>query len=536
MEDTLVFPCDPKEYSINEETDEKTECGEWTVERKTSKQADILPPDHPLLQKFQDALNKHLTNLKFQLEVEIAALRNDEKQVKKEWEDAGIILYDKQQILNGQHERMDQMEETLRKVCEERTRIEKEVVPLQKDKETLDEELQRHRQVLKRKRMDLDNYNTLELTVHKWAKEVEDELRVTKTKAGKDAKIQKQLSEEKKKSDFIVFNLEMEILKRQKELDELRDQVNNQKQIIETLNGSYYDASSDLDALQNEHKRITQAWKEVIICIQHRDKVLYKGKEDQEKLKEDLKLTMSSIQAVKKLIKKVEDEGKVINGFKSRLEEDFKIQNRNLEKELEIQAKVDAKLDEIPILIEQTEKDFTEAKKESTQISKELREVMAKVDKWAMEKVKLEEDFFKEAQEHIITDNASSYSIRLLKDSQRTRRNMELNLAATENSLSEVLLELERNKGLIQKLTLNKEKLEEEKVLLDTDVDKERYVLKDLEYQIDLKLRKVEKLNDKICAIKTTTGGEYDPMDLKVSLIIDVIHIIYLSFIRFLEF
>ncbi|KAL5280608.1 hypothetical protein ACFFRR_004540 [Megaselia abdita] len=494
----------------------RRECGELRTNREVPDKADILPPDHPLLQKFQDALKDHLNKLKFQLDMEIAALKNYEKQVKKEWEEAGIVLYDKQQIINGQHVKMDEMDETLKNVCDERKRIEQEMIPVQEEKERSEAELKAAKAVLKKKRVELDNYNTLELTVQKWSKEVEDELRVMKTKAGKDIRMQKQLAEDKKKSDMIVFNLEMEISKRQKELDDITEQIKDQKETIETLNRTYYDASSDLDVLQNEHKRITQAWKEVIVCIQHRDKVLCKGKEDQDRIKEDLKLTNSSIQAVKKLVKTVDEEGKTISGFKSRLEEDYKIQNRNLEKELEVQAKLDAKLDEIPLLIDQTEKDLTEAKKESTQINKELRDVMARVDKWAAEKLKLEDDFFKEAQDHIITDNASSYTMRLLKESQRTRRTMELNLTTTENSLSEVLLELERNKGLIQKLTLRKEKLDEERKTLDADVDKEKATLKDLEYQIDLKMRKVEKLNDKIGTLADRTGGESNPIDLKV--------------------
>jgi len=47
------------------------------------------------------------------------------------------------------------------------------------------------------------------------------------------------------------------------------------KEVINILNMSIANANTDLEVLQNEHKRLTQAWNEVIIAIQLRDKILF---------------------------------------------------------------------------------------------------------------------------------------------------------------------------------------------------------------------------------------------------------------------
>lgn len=110
--------------------------------------------------------------------------------------------------------------------------------------------------------------------------QVQSEVALAKRVASKDAKDQKVVSEEKKKMDFILFKLDEEVRKNERELSNINEQVRDHSDAVEGLKKSMADASADLEGLQREHSKLLQAWGEVVVAIQHRDKVLNKAREE----------------------------------------------------------------------------------------------------------------------------------------------------------------------------------------------------------------------------------------------------------------
>lgn len=96
----------------------------------------------------------------------------------------------------------------------------------------------------------------------------------------KDSKDQRLISEEKKKMDLILYKLDSEVRKNERELANIEDQIHEHNNSVASLNKSLADANIDLEGLQQEHKKLMQAWGEVIVAVQHRDKVLMKAKTD----------------------------------------------------------------------------------------------------------------------------------------------------------------------------------------------------------------------------------------------------------------
>lgn len=90
------------------------------------------------------------------------------------------------------------------------------------------------------------------------------------------------MAEEKRKKDLLVFNLDAEVRKKERELEGIEEQIKEQEGATDVINRSLADANSDLEVLQHEHKRLFQAWGEVIVAIQQRDRVLARTKEDLE--------------------------------------------------------------------------------------------------------------------------------------------------------------------------------------------------------------------------------------------------------------
>lgn len=79
---------------------------------------------------------------------------------------------------------------------------------------------------------------------------------------------------------MLLFNLEGEVHKKEMELGNIEDQIREHTDAVGSLNQNLANANVDLEGLQQEHKKLMQAWGEVIVAVQHRDKMLSKIRQD----------------------------------------------------------------------------------------------------------------------------------------------------------------------------------------------------------------------------------------------------------------
>lgn len=183
----------------------------------------------------------------------------------------------------------------------------------------------------------------------------------------------------------------------------------------------------------------------------------------------------------------------------------------------DILAGLENKLTEIPILLEQTEKDLKEATREGTALDAEIRRIQLKLDKQYNKKYQTEENILKLAQEQLITDKASEYRLKLLNNSQEQRRGMELTLAQAQNQLADTLLGMERYKSNNFRMSQENETLNEKLLQLERKSDHLNMELKQLETQIGIKMKRLDKLNNQLDELlRSNEGQEISPTEIKV--------------------
>lgn len=129
---------------------------------------------------------------------------------------------------------------------------------------------------------ELASMQFLESEIAKWNNEIQNEIALSKRIAGKDAKDQKQISEEKRKMDLLLLHLDAELNKKERELENIEQQIQEYNSEIASLNQSLAESNVDLEGLKQEHKKLMQAWGEVIVAIEKRDKILSKVKTELE--------------------------------------------------------------------------------------------------------------------------------------------------------------------------------------------------------------------------------------------------------------
>lgn len=245
-----------------------------TVDGAASTAPSVLPADHPLLAKFQKALRAHLDKVNNELADEIAALDFANKKLSRENEDVGSNLYDYRQEIERQKDQLDDYNSQLKEAAEKRSHFEKSAAARKRDFDALNRTYQNANRAHNERLMELQHAQVLENNIAKWTQEIEDEVTTAKRMVSKDGQDQLIVSQRKKQMDLILFNLDDEVRRSERQLAAINEQLAEQTNGLAVLNRSIADANSDLNALQHEHKRLCGAWNEVILAIKFRDRNL----------------------------------------------------------------------------------------------------------------------------------------------------------------------------------------------------------------------------------------------------------------------
>ncbi|XP_030246284.1 coiled-coil domain-containing protein 40 [Drosophila navojoa] len=477
----------------------------------------ILPPNHPLLRRFQLSLKEHLLRTKNKLENEITDIKYHVKTKEERREEQGLALYDMQNKITYQEQQIKDISAQIDEHIEKRQLEEAAVEILKKEYDEKIKLTRTQKSLYHTRMMELEDLQSLGSNIKNWAYEVEDEVKNAKRIVSRDAQLQKQLSEEKRKSDILFYRLDMEVKKKEAELQSIAEDEVAIKEVVNVLNMSIADANTDLEALQNEHKRLIQAWSEVIIAIQQRDKILFQVQDNIRKQKESIKLNSNGIEAVKKQISREMELNKKLESFKQRLADDMSNLSRECQRELEALLSLQTKLDEFPEFLARTEADLQEATREGNKLLSEMRRLDLILDKNQQKKFRTEEAILKLAQDQLITDKASAYRLKLLNKAQDHRRSVDISLSKVQNQLALAMLDVEKLRSVLFNTKKQNDKVQDKLTKAEEKSNSLDDELKKIQSKIEIKMQRFEKLNSLIEEIHSAHGDETgNPTELKV--------------------
>lgn len=238
----------------------------------------FLPPDHPMMVRFQQALEEHLLKVQGQLQGELDELDEQLKLKDAEIAETGAKLFDMNNELEKQRDQIDQYSRNLLDVSAKRKVHEEKAAKFKAEYTAEDLSCKEMKRLNNEMLQEITSMRVLESEISKWNEEIQNEIALARRVATKDKKDQKSASEEKKQMDVILFKLDSEVRKNEREISNIEDQIQEHTSSVTSLNQSLANANVDLEGLQHEHKKLMQAWGEVIVSVQHRDKVLAKAR------------------------------------------------------------------------------------------------------------------------------------------------------------------------------------------------------------------------------------------------------------------
>ncbi|XP_037731346.1 coiled-coil domain-containing protein 40 [Drosophila subpulchrella] len=163
--------------------------------------------------------------------------------------------------------------------------------------------------------------------------------------------------------------------------------------------------------------------------------------------------------------------------------------------------------------------------REGMRLVSKTRRLDLTLEKYHNKKIHSEDAILKLVQDHLITDMATAYRLKLLTKSQERRRNVDLSLSKVQNQLASSMLEVEKLRCVVfsarkynESTTRILKNLEEKSNTLEND-------LKKMHIQIEIKMKMFEKVNNKLEQIEKLFGGTSgNPTNLKVKQIEKTIH------------
>lgn len=154
------------------------------------------------------------------------------------------------------------------------------------------------------------------------------------------------------------------------------------------------------------------------------------------------------------------EQNEKLESYKNRLVGEIDVLEKQLENEKQDYEKLSTKIENLDKILEQTERDLTAANQEGNYVQNQLKSLNTKLEKQGNNKMELEEKILELLQDQITTDKASEFRAKLLRQSQVKRRDLEINMSSTENQLSDVFLDLEKWKGIVNRLREETQNLE----------------------------------------------------------------------------
>lgn len=237
---------------------------------------ETMTANHPLMVKFQEVLQSHLLRVHDELQEEVNDIESKVNILNNDREEFGANLYDLHHEIEKQKDSLDCYNENIKEKFELRLKDEDKNKQFDTDLKAAKRQYFECQKVYEEKLMELRKVRTLEQNVMKWRNEMHSEIEVSKRMVSKDKQNKQLITMEKHHMDLLLLNLEMEVLKRETENRRLNEEIQSQREILQTLNSNLTDANSDLDIIQSEQKKLFNSWNDVVHAIETRDKIIAK--------------------------------------------------------------------------------------------------------------------------------------------------------------------------------------------------------------------------------------------------------------------
>ncbi|GMH42071.1 hypothetical protein BSKO_09990 [Bryopsis sp. KO-2023] len=460
-----------------------------------------MHPDHPLLQRVQEALKAQLLKAKTSLQEDISEKTKALKDAQTKREAIGVELYGFQQQLANLQIELEKTHENFSKISTERLNIEEELANLKSA-------LQDEESVTKLKRGEADQIQgevdalaTTLKQVELFNEAMKSEIAVTRRATYAAEESMQKLEKQKQEQDFLIDQLQETLKRQNRQLQIITAQHEAQKRETRAAQETLAEAEGEMEGIYYEKQQLVAQWRSSLLAIQRRDEALREIENSLMAQNEQAQAVDTEISTFKRDIVKEQVKNEQLTAVMQKVEGDMKHLTQRIAELKERQDYLQETYGKLQKSLEQTEDRMQRSDMEAKAIDTETDSVRRIYVKIASDTQDLKEQMISALGEQATAERSSSKTAKETQKLRQMVRKEEMLAIDLQNELAKLQVDILNTQSHNDRLQatmklLNEELADKEKVVgqYETDVRHKNDDVEKRTRELDRLNRRYEKL------------------------------------------
>ncbi|XP_053939357.1 coiled-coil domain-containing protein 40 isoform X2 [Cuculus canorus] len=419
---------------------EQHKMGGRSEETVAETQLFVLDPEHPLVRRFQAALEDHLTKQLEKVSLEVQELRTATKKSEERKEELGGILYGEQQQLAQLQMELEKSRERCSQAATARQQVEGELEGLRLKYKKFCQERDDERKKVSAMQTQADDLALRLFHMQNMDEDMRHNLLLAKgaTKKAEAQKVQAEL--EKRKQDLLVERLTKKADELQEQIALFEAQLVAQAEHTKVTRQAVNEVCMEIEAVNMEKKQLISRWNSSLIAMKQRDEAYTAAQELLSKYRHDLKSLEMDIESCEKSIRKEEEKNELLVTILSRSENDVSTTKKLIAQCLSKQEALKVECATYTHILHESEETLNRTKMDQATLLKELQSINKDIEKATDAKVQMENEIMAKLQDQRMSSKAAKHFSQLVAKVRQRKTDLELHCSKLENDIAQVVL------------------------------------------------------------------------------------------------
>ncbi|CAH1795383.1 unnamed protein product, partial [Owenia fusiformis] len=478
----------------------------------------VLDPDHPLMRRFQKALNDHLIKQEEKVTLELRELTEGLRTKQKVREDLGVELYGVQQELARHQMILEKNHDEFAAIQQARDQTEAELEEMRRLYKSQQLNVNKERKKGAELQQEVENLALRLFYMDNAKEDVRSDIAVMRRAAEKaDVEVEK-AEVEKQKQDLLVDRLVEGADKLKEDIAMFEAQISAQGDETKAAKEALTEANMEIESINLEKKQLFQQWSSSLIGMRRRDEAHAAMLEALNQQQQRIMSLETEIDGYKRSIQKEQEQNEKLTLILNKTEVDI----ATVRKLMSIcQAKQEALKSEYATftrMLHETEQALNRANTDKTLKLNELTALRKQIEREHLQKIQLEDDIMEKIRSELTMDKAAQYTDKLTGKLRNLTKDLESQMASVENEIARSSLEVSNTKTRIDRLNIILEGLDDEIRSKNEIITKSENEIVRQNAIIERKQGVIDQYNKKLEQMISSAGGvELGPLEIQIN-------------------
>ncbi|KAL1780256.1 coiled-coil domain-containing protein 40 isoform X1 [Sigmodon hispidus] len=477
----------------------------------------VLDPDHPLMIRFQEALKSYLNRQMDKLRLDIQELDVATKQTRVQRQELGVNLYGVQQHLARLQMQLEKSHDRHSLAACERRRKEEDLQATRALYNKTCAAANEERKKLAALQTEMENLALHLFYIQNINQDVRDDILVMKQVVKKTETEKMRAEIEKKKQDLFVDQLTERAHQLEENISLFDAQYVSQAEDTRILRKAVSEATTEIDAIAMEKKRILQQWTTSLVGMKHRNEAYQTVLEALRECEHQVKSIDGEIEAYKRSIMKEEEKNENLARLLNRSETEAMLVQKMTSQCLSKQEILQNEFNTYQLALQDTEEMLNKGSVERSAVLSELQVTRQAVRQEQELRQKMDASILDKLQEHGTSSKMTKYFQQLLRKLQKENTNLVTHLSKIDGDIAQATLDITNTSC---KVDMHKKALAE----LDKEVKRLNDLITNSESEIVRRTILIERkqslinfFNKQLEQMVSVLGGEEaGPLELEI--------------------